>query len=351
MIKMLDTFAGVGGFHIGAKKVFGESIEIVGAVEFNDTCQKTYESNFGIKPLGDITKIDPKDLPDFDILTGGFPCQPFSRNGRHYNNNGKTLGDDDRADLFLNLVAILQEKKPKFFVFENVREIKTIKAPDGSLFFDTLIHFLEDSGYAVYHETLSPHQFGVPQQRNRVFFVGIRKDLDKGYEFPKPFVSNCSMLDILEEDVHSRFDIEFIWKGRKNMRLEGTRLDAIKQALESGRWEEPVSPTGKISPLAIIYGDTPSGGPRQQDKVYSPYGISPTLTTFAMVAPVIKIGDRIRQITPREAFRLQSFPDTFLLPDSDNAAFKQAGNAVNCEVVARVFEKLALIYFQQKTPK
>lgn len=339
MIRFIDAFAGVGGFHTAIKLV-DPSAQCVTAIEKDVNCQKIYELNYGIKPLGDITTIDPSTLPDHDLLVGGFPCQPFSRNGKHYNNNNKTLGDDDRSNLFLNLVSILKTKQPKCFVFENVKEILSIKNKDGSLFLDTLIDHLEEAGYKVKYKILCPSEFGVPQQRKRVFFVGIRIDIKFDYQFPTLKESVCSISDILETTVNDKFLLENVWKNRKNSKIGGTRLEALKEGYSSGNWQIPTEPTMKITPISIIYGDTPSGLPRQQDKLYSIMGISPTVATFS--TPSVDAPQGWRMLTPRECFRLQSFPDAFLMPKNDTTGYKQAGNAVNVKVVSEVIKMLPL---------
>ncbi len=336
-LRFLDTFAGVGGFHLGIKSVIPDAI-CVGAVEFDKTCQATYRQNFSITPMGDITTLDLASLPEHDLLTGGFPCQTFSRNGKFYNKNNKTLGEDGRSNLFLYLVSILKIKQPKYFVFENVKEIATIKLPDGSLFIDTLLLELRGAGYTVRYDILCPTMFGVPQQRKRMFFVGTRADLPDVFRFPLGEAPSVCISDVLDPTVPSKYLLSHLWRKRNNIKLPGTRLEQLEAAYKSGVWATPVAPTMKISPLAIIYGDTPSGLPRQQDKLYSVMGVCPTLATFS--TPAVDAPGGWRLLTPRECFRLQSFPETYIIPPKDAAGYKQSGNAVNVKVVSKVIESL-----------
>ena len=172
--------------------------------------------------------------------------------------------DDDRKNMFLYLFAILRAKRPSIFLFENVREILTAKNGDGSKFFDVLIPNFADCGYCVMPMLLNSSDFGSPQQRKRVYFLGVR--------------------------------------------------------------------------MAIIYGDTPSGHARQQDKLYSKLGLCPTLTTLS--TPAFDADEGWRILTPRECARLQRFPDTFVLPERDNAAYRQVGNAVTVDVVSAILWKI-----------
>lgn len=196
--KFIDLFAGIGGFHLafhnlGAKCVFTS--------EWDEAARKTYKENFkGISPkifeekilgesplfAGDITKVDTKDIPDFDILTGGFPCQPFSQAG-HKKGFGET-----RGTLFFDIARILDEKRPAAFFIENVRGL--LKHDDGQTM-ATIQKVIEELGYSFHYKVMKASDYGVPQHRPRLFMVGFR-DNTINFEFPEPVKLEMTMSDI-----------------------------------------------------------------------------------------------------------------------------------------------------------
>lgn len=383
LIRVVDAFAGIGGFRLAAEqaaKSLGIKFECVKSVENNKDACKTYELNFGENPFGDMKKIPFEEYPEHDLLLGGFPCQAFSRNGRVYNftnrNDGKTLAEDDRSPLFLRLYGVLKTAKPKFFVFENVKEITTIRNEDGSLFFEDFLKCMRED-YDVNYTILDSKSFGLPQQRRRTYIVGQRKDLHAD-DFVFPDTSSevfPAVKNILEQNVPTKYFLENLWKERvvpgnskkkrtlldvvKKLKKLGrehngyanlieqkikegkhslSRLEALRLARSSNKWKDPQERTGRIEPISIIYGDTPSGLPRQQDKLYSINGISPTIATFS--TPAFDVDGTWRMLTPRECARLQGFPDAFKLPNSDSKAYKQIGNAVSVCVAESVIKCL-----------
>ena len=142
-IRFIDAFSGMGGFKLSIERAagyFGLESECVASIEFDNDCRLTYEKNFGHPQTHcDITKIDIDELPEHDFLMGGFPCQPFSRNGKFYNKNNRTLGDDDRKNLVEYLIEILEKKRPMYFLFENVKGLLAIKKEDGSSCLETIL--------------------------------------------------------------------------------------------------------------------------------------------------------------------------------------------------------------------
>lgn len=365
--RFVDAFSGIGGFHVAAAAKGGEC---VASIEIDANARKTYDRYFkGIlghdfPSMPDITNMDPADIPDHDVLFGGFPCQAFSRNGLYYNkNNRRVCSTDKRADLFKSLVNILLAKNPKYFVFENVKEIMHIRPEDDDETFTSIIcKAIRSIGYSVEYHLLDTKDFRLPQQRKRVFFVGARDGLD-GYEKPKEKRLDVCVEDMLDNDVNPKYTLDVSYAKRTNRRLRDlssvpdkfrdhpyvkylkskgmdgvkSRLEAIKMAYESGIWERPEKKTQKIWPVAIVYGDTPSGGPRQQDKLYSKLGCSPTIATFSI--PPFDT-DPWRILTPRECARLQGFPDDMPLPANDATAYKQVGNAVSTNVAREVIRSL-----------
>lgn len=384
-VRLVDTFAGIGGFHLGvdmACEELGLTLECVKAVEYDKRAADTYRENFLMDALGDMTKIPAKDFPDHDILTGGFPCQPFSRNGRIYNfsrrDDGKTLSEDDRSQLCFRLFDILKEKQPTCFIFENVKELLTIKNEDGSLFVDTVKANIDDCGYEVQIGIVDSCMFGLPQQRRRAYMMGWKKGtfpMKYTPEIPAGKMTEKCVRDILLEKVDDKYLLSSLWANRyvgkeendipatvaglrkkeiktkyardledfwlSVSRRDITRFEALTIAYRSGEWEKPEGKIPYIWPVAIIYGDTPSMLPRQQDKLYSPLGISPTIATFSTPSfEVSKDPASWRTLAPRECMRLQGFPDTFIIHKKDAVAYKQAGNAVSVNAVNAVAQEL-----------
>ncbi len=352
MLKYVDTFCGIGGFSLAIANVTNGTAKRVLAIDFDPKVVETFKNNFEEDCLGDIRKLEVESVPDHDILFGGFSCQPFSRNGKWYNKNNRTIGEDeDRDNLFLELVRILNGKKPKYFLFENVKGLISMKNRDGTLYFDTIKENLIGCGYNLYTQVLDAADYGLPQQRERIFFVGIRNDLDQSFEFPNPIKRKSCIADILESNVDQKYFLSNLWKnriingnakeenvGKKNHDFPkgSNRYEVLKSIYDKA--VKPIYPTFQIESVAILYGDTPSGLPRQQDKIYSIMGIAPTIATFS--TPAIDSNEGLRQLTPRECMRLQGFPDSYKMHPKDALAYKQAGNAVAVPVVEAILRNL-----------
>jgi len=360
MIRYVDAFSGLGGFSLGVEGALGkDNVKCVKAIDFDPEVADTYRRHFGVESLGDIRKTAAADIPDHDILFGGFPCQPFSRNGLWFNKNGRVVGDaEERDNLFLELVRILREKRPAYFVFENVHGIKFMKNKDGSPVLDTILGNLRSAGYKVDHKFLDAVDFGVPQQRIRCVIVGMRVDIPGEPHIPKPprgvIVPGLipAIADILQPQMGDpKYLLKNYWRNRTvllGVRPDGhqpnhtfprgtPRYKVIKNLYDSNQ-KKPTGRTGEIEPVAILYGDTPSGLPRQQDKIYSVLGISPTIATFS--TPGVDAPEGHRLLTPRECARLQGFPDSYVLPEHDAKAYRQVGNSVCVPMVAAVVSAL-----------
>ena len=161
MLKFIDLFCGIGGFHQAMNKL-SIPTECVFACDIDKECRKIYQQNYGLLPAEDITKVDEKMLPDFDVICAGFPCQSFSQAGK------KLSLEDKRGLLFEHILRIAKEKKPRFMFLENVKHIK--KIDDGKVF-EYILKRIKETGYNVQVEELSPHQLGIPQHRERVIFI------------------------------------------------------------------------------------------------------------------------------------------------------------------------------------
>jgi len=239
-IKILDLFSGVGGFVDGAIKAGKTSnfeVEHVALCEIDKDCQKILRMKYkDIKIYDDVKTLDTSDM-EFDLICFGAPCQAFSRNGKGYNYGKKIRESDDRANLILYVVNILKRKQPKAFILENVKEILTIMTPDKKELFKTvLMDIFDEAGYNVAEpQIISPSDLGIPQQRKRAFFVGIRKDLKKTFEFPALDFSrrtskNNAIYNFLEKNVDKKYYLENLWENRYlNKSLKG--LEDVKDAL------------------------------------------------------------------------------------------------------------------------
>lgn len=197
-MKYIDLFSGIGGFHIAMEK---NGFECVFACEINKQARQTYKVNFGEKYnlenenffATDITKINAKDIPDFDILCAGFPCQAFSRAGC------KKGFDDTRGTLFFDVARILKEKQPEYFILENVANL--LKHDKGKTF-EVISNTLTELGYHFYYSILKTSSYGLPQHRPRIYIVGFRKNID--FQFPKPVELTTNMSDILGGDCNKK---------------------------------------------------------------------------------------------------------------------------------------------------
>ena len=294
----IDLFAGIGGMRIAYQNTGGRCVY---SNEWNKYSQQTYFANFGDQPDGDITKVDARTIPDHDILVAGFPCQPFSIAGVSKKNSmGKPTGFEDKTQgtLFFDVCRILKAKRPKAFMLENV---KNLKSHDKGRTFRVIMESLDELDYQVFTAILDGQNF-VPQHRERILIVGFdrkRYGSDINFEFaitpkkPKPV-----MKDILERDVDNKYTLsDKLWIYLQN-------YAAKHRAAGNG----------------FGYG------------IADPDGISRTLSArYYKDGSEILIeqeGKNPRRLTPRECARLQGFPDSFKIVVSDTQAYRQFGNSV-----------------------
>lgn len=305
-IKVIDLFAGIGGFHL-AFSSFGA--EIIYACEWDKEAAQVYEENYGLKPVGDITKISEKDVPDHDIMCAGFPCQAFSISG---NQRGF---EDSRGTLFFDVARIAKEKQPKIIFLENVKNL--VRHNDG-VTYATIKDILNQIGYDVYEAILDAADYGCVQSRKRVYIVCFRKDLNiQNFEFPKPHEKHKYVEDILEKKDTEKYRID-----RDDIVLNGVEEEYVKRPLRIG----------------IVN----KGG--QGERIYSTKGKAITLSAYGggvgAKTGLYRDCGYIRKLTPRECARLQGFPDSFVIPNKDNVAYKQFGNSVVVDVLQEIIEKI-----------
>ena len=300
----IDLFAGVGGIRIAFEKVKGECVF---TSEWDKFSQITYEANFKDKPDGDITKIEVQDIPKHDILLGGFPCQPFSNAGL------KQGFDDTRGTLFFDVARIIDYRKPSMILLENV---KGFVNHDKGRTMKIVTETLEELGYNVFYKVLNARDFGVPQNRERIYIVGInkRKLGSIGFVFPTPPYKEVRVGDILETKVDDKYTLSNkLWQGHKR-RLKEHR--AKGNGFGYSLFNRESKYTSTIS--ARYYKDGSEILIEQKDK-------------------------NPRKLTPREAARLQGFPENFKIPVSDAQAYKQFGNSVAVPVVTAVAREMIKI--------
>ena len=300
-LKVASLFCGCGGTDVGllggfdflGKHYNENQIDIVYANDIDDNACSIFKENFNITPDNrDIREVSSNDIPDFDILTGGFPCQSFSIVAQ----NPKRLGvKDDRGKLFFEMCRILKERQPKCFIAENVKGILTANNRSA---FPLIIKEFEDCGYDVKYDILNSANFGVPQKRERVIIVGFRKDLNIKFEFPKLEITEendyTPLKTVIENDVDEKY--YFSQKAVEGMMKK-------RATMNKGRAQDIEKPCNTV-------------------------GAHLAKVSLNSTDPVLMIDGRYRRFTPREVARIQSFPENFKLVGSEAAQYRALGNAI-----------------------
>ncbi|NMH88923.1 DNA cytosine methyltransferase [Flavivirga algicola] len=317
--KFIDLFAGIGGFRLALQNLDGKCVF---TSEWDKYSKQTYRTNFGEIPFGDITKNETKNhIPDnFDVLCAGFPCQAFSIAGR------RGGFEDTRGTLFFDVAEIIKKKQPKAIFLENV---KGLRNHDKGKTLATILNVLrEDLNYYVPEpQILNAKDFGVPQNRERIFIVGFRKDLGiNNFKYPEPTKTDVVLEDILEENEVS---VKYYLSTTYVQTLKNHR--ARHESKGNGFGYEIIPNNGTAN--AVVCG----GMGRERNLVFDD-----RLTNFN---PVTKISGKvnregIRKMTPREWARLQGFPDHFKIVVSDTQAYKQFGNSVAVPAIQATAEKI-----------
>lgn len=318
--KFIDLFAGIGGIRLAFQNLGGKCVF---TSEWDTYSKKTYDANFGEVPFGDITKISETEIPDHDILLGGFPCQPFSIAGVSKKNAlGRAHGflDETQGTLFFDVARIIKHKMPSAFMLENV---KNLVSHDKGKTFKVIKETLKELGYSIHFKVLDGKHF-VPQHRERIIIVGFRTDKFKDketFEFPQMSETKFAIKDILEDEVDSKYTLsDKLWNYlqgyAKKHKEKGngfgfglTNLDGISRTMSARYYKDGAE-------ILIP----------QEDK-------------------------NPRRLTPRECARLQGFPDTFLIPVSDNQAYKQFGNSVVTPLIQAVGQNIVKEILKVNEPK
>lgn len=304
----IDLFAGIGGFRMAFQNLGGKCVF---TSEWDKFSQKTYEANFGEVPFGDITQIPEYRIPDHDVLLAGFPCQPFSIAGVSKKNSlGREHGFKDKTQgtLFFDIVRILDHKRPKAFMLENV---KNLVSHDKGKTFKIIKGTLEELGYSIHTQVMDGKHF-VPQHRERIFIVGFDKNRfeEDNFEFPELPVADHVMEDILNKEVPDKY----------------TLTDKLWEYLQN--YARKHREKGNGFGFGLVDFD----------------GISRTIS-----ARYYKDGSEIlipqeeknpRRLTPRECARLQGYPENFVIPVSDTQSYRQFGNSVVMPLVQSIGKQL-----------
>ena len=366
-MRLLSLFSGIGAFEMALKNIKIE-YELVGFSEIDKYAIKSYCSIHNVNEslnLGDITKIDIELLQNnIDIITHGSPCQDFSIAGRQ---EGGDKNSNTRSSLMWNTVEIVKHCKPKYVIWENVKNVLSKKHRRN---FDKYLKELENLGYTNYYKILNAKDYGVPQNRERVFVVSVLGK-HKPYEFPTGFKLTKCLKDILEEKVDSKYyvspEIQSKFKPNKNIKNDlnspfrlGGLFDTNNSKHQAGSvWDiEGVSPTL----------DTMQGGYRQpciidntnvvgklecegwydiKTRVHDTNGISPTMETKNRGKYLDNSNGKIRKLTPRECFRLMGLSENYIdkiqnTGISNTQQYKQAGNSIVVNVLEAIFKNLFL---------
>ena len=301
-MRILSLFSGCGGLDKG---FVDAGYDVVWANDFDKYAVQTYQANFGDHiVLGDINKIEITDLPAFDMLIGGFPCQPFSMMGEERG------FEDARGTLFFRIAEILkykieQNEKPRVVVLENVRSLKTHNTGKT---FKTILSILEnDLGYKVFYDILNTADYGIPQTRNRTYIVCFANEA-ADFSFPEKMPLNSTLQDLLETDVDDKYFL-----------------------------------SDKILPTILSDG---TGGYKAKSeidlKIARPLCATMAKMHRACQDNYVTQNGRVRRLTPRECARLQGFNDEFVIPVSDSQAYKQFGNAVTVNVSRAVAQAVRI---------
>lgn len=321
--KFIDLFAGIGGIRLAYQNIGGKCVF---TSEWDSFAKKTYEANFGEVPFGDITQISETEIPDHDILLGGFPCQPFSIAGVSKKNSlGRKHGflDKTQGTLFFDIARIIEHKKPKVFMLENV---KNLISHDKKQTFKVIIETLTKLGYTVHYKVLDAKYY-VPQHRERIIIVGFDKSVFKDIEsfsFPEPKNVELAIKDVLEPKVEDKY----------------TLSDKLWNYLQEYKKKHQAKGNGFGFGLTNLN------------------GVSRTLSAryYKDGAEILipQKGKNPRRLTPRECARIQGFPDNFIIPVSNNQAYKQFGNSVATPLIQAVGKNIVkelLKINESKEPK
>lgn len=325
MYRSIDLFAGIGGIRMGFDNAFGEKIKTVFVSEWDKPAQETYKANFhdDFEIAGDITVIKEEEIPEFDICLAGFPCQAFSMAGKHGGFEDDYKGRC-RGTLFLDVVRICEHHKPKVIFCENV---KGLTIHDRGRTFKVIREAFEEIGYKVFYQVLNSKNFGVPQNRERIYLVCFRGDIAPDtFNFPEATDDTKRIFNILEDAPIS-----------PKYYLSDVYVNTLRE--HKARHESKGNGFGyEIRPLDGIAGTIVCGGMGRERNLiidHRPHSMKP----LTHIKGEINKED-IRKMTPREWARLQGFPDSYKLVLADTHLYKQFGNSVTVPVIEAIAKEI-----------
>jgi DNA (cytosine-5)-methyltransferase 1 len=319
--KFIDLFAGIGGFRLALESFGGKCVY---SSEWDKNAQDTYETNFGERPDGDITKVDEKAIPAHNVICAGFPCQTFSI-------SGKQKGfEDARGTLFFDIARIAKHHQPEILFLENV---KNFEKHDNGKTLEVVKKTLNEIGYNVFCKVLNASHYGAPTSRERIYFACFRKDMGiENFNFPPPTNERVKLRDYLDSDCQTD---EFVIE-RDDAKFNG------KKVVENMFGEYPLRP--------VRIGTFNSGG--QGERIYSDLGHAVTFSAYGggvgSKTGAYLINGRVRKLSPRECARVMGFPEDFQIPTNKQQAYQQFGNSVVVPVLKRIFEQILNTTNKQK---
>lgn len=332
----IDLFCGIGGFRLAMEE---SDVECVFSSDIDTFACQTYEANFGEVPVGDITKVEAKDIPSFDILAAGFPCQPFS-----YAGEKRGFNDETRGTLFFDICRILEYHKPPMVFLENVKglvsheEGKTLK---------TIEDHLGKLGYYIHWQVLCSLDYGLPQKRERWYCVAFREDVP--FEFPEKLGGHPVLRDIVD-----------LSDDNPSLILPKFELDRIDYHFAVAKPGDRVqhdnskyAPNTKKGKYGVFSFQKPDGSLRfhvgdaaktQIQEAF--YSCLDTYASTIIANRTPKLWDIRRKLSVKESLRLQGFPDDFKMPVSDAQAYHQLGNSVSVPIIKLIMSKMITTYEQ-----
>ena len=324
-IKFADLFSGIGGFRLGLEKA---DAECVFSAETDSHAIEMYKANFGDDPTCDVTQLDSKTMPDFNILCAGFPCQAFSICGKQ-----KGFADTTRGTLFFDICRILQDKKPEVLILENV---SNLEKHDKGRTFSVMLNLLDSLGYTVSYKILNARDFGVPQNRERIMIIGNRN----GYVFDFEKVNTCTV-DSMKPFLEKNGEFEFLEKDRYTL-LEKDQIRRQKSGLIFCGYRN-----GHIRKKGVRPGtEHLSRTHRQPDRIYSSEGIHPTIASQETSGRYwILDNGRVRKLTLNECFSFMGFPDDFIKTGSRSNLYRRIGNSICVPMITEVAETVMEQFF------
>lgn len=328
--KAIDLFAGIGGIRMGFDQAFGDSIETVFVSEFDEPACKTYRANFDdpFEIAGDITKIDASEIPDFDICLAGFPCQAFSLAGQRkgFEDDYKGLA---RGTLFFDMLRVCTDRdtRPKVIFCENV---KGLPIHDKGRTLKTILGALGEDGYVPFYKILNSKNFGVPQNRERIYIVAFREDIaPESFEFPTRAGRKKTLSDIIEPaPISPKYYLSDVYM--ETLRRHRKRHESLGHGFGF-----------EIRDLDGIAGAIVCGGMGRERNLIIDHREHSMVPVTNIKGEINR--EDIRKLTPREWARLQGFPDDYCLPLSDTQHYKQLGNSVTVPVIRAIAKRIKAI--------